>query len=102
MNKARQAKRTTMINDCMVVLKDSPYKTPLRAIKGFCLACENATYRKGKRYTNVPIYCEIRHCPLFPFRNGNPEQSIKSREKTKCVAAMHEARLRGSNGTADK
>lgn len=50
-----------------------------KAIKAFCLEC-------GGGVTTTVRDCNIKRCPLFPYRFGkNPQTAIKSLSKTYTV-----------------
>ena len=68
--------------------KKTLFKTPMSAIKAFCRACRHGTSRRGKNYYNVPIFCNIKRCPLFCFRNGSPEDIRRGQNNKKGFMAM--------------
>lgn len=52
------------------VVKSVDYLTPARAIKLHCLDCSGGS--PGERRT-----CQIKSCPLWPFRLGGLDNSLK-------------------------
>jgi len=48
------------------------YKTPLQAIKQYCFECVGSSYKERK-------LCDIKNCPLHPFRLGKSPKRQKSK-----------------------
>lgn len=44
--------------------KTTEKRTPVRAIRAMCVNCMGGNVQEPKN-------CEVRHCPLWPYRTGH-------------------------------
>lgn len=60
--------------------------TPLKAIRAKCIDCSG-----GSVYE--PKYCTVKHCPLWPYRDGH-DPAKKGKGNTASLKALNEERAR--------
>ena len=73
---AKQVKRDNIRADAIRAISRSLHKTPEKAIRAFCNACPVGVSRNGYYY--APVTCSKKSCPLYAFRNVNPNMKGNS------------------------
>jgi hypothetical protein len=69
-----QQKRKERQQEALKDLEHSKFKTPMDAIRAFCRRCTLGDSRGGGVFPKAHVYCRQIDCPLYAFRNSNPNR----------------------------
>ena len=75
--------------------KASGSKSPGDAIKCFCRNCKYSEGRNLPNMPHAPIHCDMKRCPLFPFRNGLPALILRGKEMNNLHRSTHNVNDKG-------
>jgi hypothetical protein len=68
----KKDRKLRLRNEALCAIKKAKHKTPSKAIRAYCNLCPIGVSRSGFDY--APVECKKKKCPLYSFRNGDPNR----------------------------